>query len=64
MIEQDFNFGSVAPKRSKVDPPREYLMRFIRWVASGILLDEILTMACQENMLSLNRELELKWRTF
>lgn len=35
MIEQDFNFGPGAPKKSKLDPPREYLMRFIRWVASG-----------------------------
>jgi len=35
MIEQDFNFGPGAPKRSKLNPPREYLMRFIRWVASG-----------------------------
>lgn len=35
MIEQDFNFGPGAPKRSRLDLPREYLMRFIRWVASG-----------------------------
>lgn len=35
MIEQDFNFGPGAPKKSKLDPPREYLMRFIRWVAAG-----------------------------
>ncbi len=35
MIEQDFNFGPGAPKKSKMDPPREYLMRFIRWVAAG-----------------------------
>ncbi len=35
MIEQDFNFGPGAPKRSKLDPPREYLMRFIRWIAVG-----------------------------
>lgn len=35
MIEQDFNFGPGAPKRSKLDPPREYLMRFIRWIAAG-----------------------------
>lgn len=35
MIEQDFNFGPDAPKRSKLDPPREYLMRFIRWIAAG-----------------------------
>jgi hypothetical protein len=34
-IEQDFNFGPGAPKKSKMDPPREYLMRFFRWVASG-----------------------------
>lgn len=35
MIEQDFNFGPGAPKKSKMTPPREYLMRFIRWVAAG-----------------------------
>jgi hypothetical protein len=35
MIEQDFNFGPGAPKKSKMDPPREYLMRFLRWVAAG-----------------------------
>lgn len=35
MIEQDFNFGPDAPKKSKLNPPREYLMRFIRWIAAG-----------------------------
>jgi len=35
MIEQDFNFGPDAPKTSKLNPPREYSMRFIRWVAAG-----------------------------
>jgi len=35
MIEQDFNFGPGAPKKSKLDPPRKYLMRFLRWVAAG-----------------------------
>lgn len=35
MIEQDFNFGPGASKRSRLDPPREYLMRFIRWIAAG-----------------------------
>lgn len=35
MIEQDFNYGPGAPKRSKLDPPREFLMRFFRWIASG-----------------------------
>lgn len=35
MIEQDFNFGPGATKKSKMNPPREYLMRFIRWVAAG-----------------------------
>lgn len=34
MIEQDFNFGPDAPKKSKLDPPREYLMRFLRWITS------------------------------
>ena len=35
MIEQDFNFGPDAPKKSKMDPPREYLMRFFRWIAAA-----------------------------
>lgn len=35
MIEQDFNFGPDAPKKSRLNPPREYLMRFIRWIAAG-----------------------------
>jgi len=35
MIEQDFNYGPHGCKKGKVQPPREFLMRFIRWVASG-----------------------------
>lgn len=43
MIEQDFNFSQGAkpgisgkiPTVSKFKPPREFLMRFVRWVASG-----------------------------
>ncbi len=35
MIEQDFNFRPDSPKKSKLNPPREYLMRFIRWIAVG-----------------------------
>jgi len=43
MIEQDFNFSPGAkpgmsgkqPKISKFNPPRKFLMGFIRWVASG-----------------------------
>lgn len=43
MIEQDFNFSPGAkpgisgktPRISKLTPPREFLMRYIRWVASG-----------------------------
>lgn len=33
MIEQDINYGPGSKKQSKMDPPREYLMRFIRWTA-------------------------------
>jgi len=33
MIEQDINYGPDSEKQSKLDPPREYLMRFIRWTA-------------------------------
>jgi hypothetical protein len=35
MIEQEFNYGPLGCKHGKVLPPREFLMRFIRWVASG-----------------------------
>jgi hypothetical protein len=43
MIEQDFNFSPPSNKVSKLNPPREYLMRFLRWVASGEdLIDRII----------------------
>ena len=46
MIEQDFNFGSGGTKTSKYDPPRGFLMSFIRWVASGEdEIDKIITNA-------------------
>ena len=35
MIEQDINYGPGSEKPSKLNPPRDYLMRFIRWVAVG-----------------------------
>jgi len=35
MIEQEFNYGEGGCKKGKIKPPREFLMRFIRWVASG-----------------------------
>ena len=35
MIEQDLNFGPDGERKSKMNPPREYLMRFLRWVSSG-----------------------------
>lgn len=34
MIEQDFNFGPEGNKKSHHDPPREFLMCFVRWIAS------------------------------
>ena len=34
MLEQDFNYGPLGCKQGKVTPPREFLMRFIRWIAS------------------------------
>lgn len=34
-IEQDLNYGPDGSKKSKLNPPREYTMRFIRWVLSG-----------------------------
>jgi len=46
MIEQEFNYGPDGCKKGKVDPPREFLMRFIRWVASGDNeLDRIIAVA-------------------
>ncbi len=46
MIEQDFNFGEYGYKKSKYDPPRGFLMSFIRWVASGKdEIDKIITAA-------------------
>jgi len=46
MIEQDFNFGPESTKKSKYDPPRGFLMSFIRWVASGEdEIDKIITNA-------------------
>ena len=46
MIEQDFNFGPEGTKISKYDPPRGFLMSFIRWVASGEdEIDKIITNA-------------------
>lgn len=46
MIEQDFNFGPEGTKESKYDPPRGFLMSFIRWVASGEdEMDKIITNA-------------------
>ena len=46
MIEQAFNFGPEGTKISKYDPPRGFLMSFIRWVASGEdEIDKIITNA-------------------
>ncbi|NPB03993.1 MAG: hypothetical protein GXO39_06225 [Thermotogae bacterium] len=33
MAEQDWNYGSNGCRKSKLEPPREFLMRFIRWIA-------------------------------
>lgn len=35
MVEQEFNYGPKGCKKGNVQPPREFLMRFIRWIASG-----------------------------
>lgn len=46
MVEQDFNFGPEGTKKSKYEPPRGFLMSFIRWVASGEdEIDKIITAA-------------------
>jgi hypothetical protein len=33
MAEQDWNYGPNGCRESKLEPPREFLMRFIRWIA-------------------------------
>lgn len=35
MVEQDINYGPNSAKPSKCKPPRDYFMRFVRWLASG-----------------------------
>jgi hypothetical protein len=46
MIEQDINYGPGGAKQSKLNPPREYLMRFVRWTAdSSAQIDRIITAA-------------------
>lgn len=46
MAEQDFNYGPDGCKRSNFDPPRGFLMSFIRGVASGDNeIDRIITAA-------------------
>lgn len=42
MIEQDFNYGPEGCKKSNFEPPRNFLMSFIRWVASGEEIDKII----------------------
>lgn len=45
MAEHDFKFGPRGYKEAKILPPREYLMRFIRWAASGVEIDRVITLA-------------------
>ena len=46
MIEQEFNYGPQGCKKGKVQPPREFFMRFIRWIASeDEEIDKIITNA-------------------
>lgn len=60
MIEQDFNFGPDAPKKSKLNPPRQYLMRFIRWIATGdTQIDKIIFAAAGRKYPAPNRYAEL-----
>ncbi len=45
MVEQDFNY-SPGKKSSSFDPPRGFLMAFIRWVMSGEdQIDRVITAA-------------------
>ncbi|WP_054839463.1 hypothetical protein [Thermococcus sp. JCM 11816] len=47
MSEQDWNYGTQGCRESKLDPPREFLMRFIRWLAQCDYgdIDRIITTA-------------------
>lgn len=46
MVEQDFNFSPEGGRKSRYNPPRGFLMSFIRWVASGEdEIDRIITSA-------------------
>jgi transcription termination factor NusB len=46
MLEQEFNYGPRGCKQGKVQPPREFLMRFIRWVASNeSQIDDVISTA-------------------
>lgn len=46
MVEQDLNYGPQGTRTSSYDPPRGFLMSFIRWVASGEdEIDRIITSA-------------------
>ncbi len=47
MAEQDWNYGPRGCRESKLDPPREFLMRFIRWLAQCEYgdIDRIITTA-------------------
>ena len=47
MAEQDWNYGSRGCKESRLDPPREFLMRFIRWITQSEYgnIDKIITTA-------------------
>jgi hypothetical protein len=45
MAEHDFKFGPRGYRKAKILPPREYLMRFIRWAVSGEDVDRMMTSA-------------------
>ena len=47
MAEQDWNYGEKGCRESKLNPPREFLMRFIRWIAQSEYgdIDRIITTA-------------------
>ena len=59
MIEQEFNYGSQGCKQGKVQPPREFLMRFIRWVASDeSQIDDVISTAVR------NRPARVRYSTW
>jgi hypothetical protein len=65
MIEQEFNYGPRGCKQGKVQPPREFLMRFIRWIASNdSQIDDVISTAVRNRPARMRyAEWEQSWIT-